>query len=309
MTTRRGIALFAALSTMAVVALLVGGMVATSTIAQRSSALTHVDAELSAAADFALASAIDSSLASLPLGIARTIDASSGRITSTVSATRLPRNVLWLVAESRAAGGIAARRRVNRIERWPAPGLPEAPIVARGNVKLGPLVRFDADTAIEADCQAPTNAARVLFSSAASLVSSDSVSMRADSIASDSATFLLHATQRAFLDSFSRVQQVRGDTTIAAGRIEGVLLIDGRLILTGSVTIRGLVIARGPIDATSARVDVAGALLSFAEPNVGHFAIQLGEAVIRHSPCLIAREWRRILPLRPVKGRSWAEIF
>jgi hypothetical protein len=133
--------------------------------------------------------------------------------------------------------------------------------------------------------------------------------MRADSIAADSGVFLLRQSQRMYLDSFSRVQHVRGDTTITAGRIEGVLLIDGRLLLAGTVTIRGLVIALGPIDADAARVDLEGALLSFAAPHVGHFAIQLREAVIRPSPCLIAREWRRILPLRPVTARSWAEIF
>jgi hypothetical protein len=309
MRSRRGIALFAALSTMAVIALLVGGMVATSTLAQRSAALTHVDAELGAAADYALASAIDSSLANLPLGISQTRTMASGRTASTVSATRLPRDVLWLVAESRMTGGPAGRRRVNLVLRWPVPRAPTSPIVSRGHVRLGAQVVFAADSGGDADCRVASSVPSVLLAPGASLTSIDVVATRTDSSAADSATYVATAAQHLYLDSASRVLHVRGDTTIAAGTIDGILLIDGRLTITGTVTIRGLVIARNAIDARAARLALDGALLSYEAPITGQFAIDIGEAVIRHSPCVISRAWRRILPLRPVRARSWAEIF
>jgi hypothetical protein len=305
MKARAGIALFAALATMAVVALLVGGMVATSTLAQRSSALTHADAELGAAADFAIASALDPSLADLPLGVSQTINVGGGRTTSIVSATRLPRDVVWLVAESRTTGALVARRRVNLVARWNIPRAPSAPIVSRGHVRLGPLVVFASDTSPGADCRVPAGRPRVMIAPGAAITSTDSVFAHTDSSASDSTTFYLGAP----LDTVSGITHVRGDTTIAGGRIDGILMVHGRVILTGSVTVTGLVIATGAIDTRGARLELEGALLSYETFRAGHFAVDLGEAVIRDSPCVVARAWRRILPLRAAKGRSWAEIF
>lgn len=305
MTSRRGIALFAALTTMAVVGLLVGGMVATSTLAQRSSTLTHVDAELGAAADFALATALDPALADLPLGVSQTIDVGAGRITSAVSATRLPRGVLWLVAESRTVGSIVARRRVNLVARWNVPRAPAAPIVSRGHVRLGSSVVFVADTAGDADCRVPDSGPQVLMGAGATITSIDSIVTRVDSSVADSAAFFRTSP----FDTLSGITHVHGDTTIAGGRIDGILMVDGRVIVTGSVTVVGLVIAAGAIDARSGRLQLEGGLLSHETFRAGHFAVDLGDAVIRHSPCVIARAWRRILPLRRVNARSWAEIF
>jgi hypothetical protein len=308
MTERRGIALFAALSTMAVIALLVSGMMATSTLARRSSTLTDIDAELSAATDFAIVAALDSVPGNLPFGVPRAVDVVQSRVTTTVSMTRLPHDVLWLVAESRATGGIAARRRVNFVARWRVPLIPGAAIVSRGSVRLGSQVVFAADTSADAGCRGGAGPS-VLLAPAATLTSVDSVLTRTDSAAADSATFLMNTAQRAVLDTTANVIHVRGDTTLYSGRVDGILLIDGRLTIAGNVTINGLVIARGAIDGRSGRLVLDGALLSYDPPATGRFAIELGEAVIRHSPCVIAREWRRILPLRPVNARSWAEIF
>jgi len=305
MTSRPGIALFAALTTMAVVGLLVGGMVATSTLAQRSSTLTHVDAELGAAADFAIATALDPSLADLPLGVAHTIDVDAGRITSTVSATRLPREVVWLVAESRTVGSLVARRRVNLIAHWNVPRAPAAPIVSRGNVRLGASVVFAVDTSGDADCRVTSVVPQISIGTGADVSAIDSVFARTDSSAGDSATFFLTAP----FDTLSGIIHVRGDTTITGGAVDGILIVDGRVIVTGSITVRGLVIARGSIDARSGRVDLDGALLSYEAPTSNHFAIDLGAALIRYSLCGISHGWRRILPLRPVKTRSWSEIF
>jgi len=305
MTSRPGIALFAALATMVVVGLLVGGMVATSTLVQRSAALTHVDAELGAAADFAIATALDPSLADLTLGVAHTIDVDVGRIVSTVSATRLPRDVVWLVAESRTVGALVGRRRVNLVAHWNVPRVPGAPIVSRGHVRLGGAVAFALDTAGDADCRLSQVVPQISIGTGASVSAIDSVFTRTDSSAGDSATFFLTAP----FDTLSGITHVRGDTTITGGQLDGILIVNGRVIVTGSITVRGLLIARGGIDARSGRIDLYGALLSYEAAAPGQFAVDLGEAVVRHSPCVISRAWRRALPLRPVKARSWSEIF
>ena len=133
----------------------------------------------------------------------------------------------------------------------------------------------------------------------------DSVFARTDSSAGDSVTFFLTAP----FDTLSGITHVRGDTTISGGAVDGIFIVDGRVTITGSITVRGLVIARGGIDARSGRVDLYGSLLSYEAPAAGHFAVDLGEALIRYSHCGISHVWRRILPLRPVKARSWSEIF
>jgi hypothetical protein len=224
MTTRRGMALFAALSTMAVIGLLVSGMIATSTLARRSSTLTDVDAELSAATDFAIAAALDSVPVNFAFGSSHAVDVTDTRFTTTVSMTRLPRDVLWLVAETRTLGGIVARRRVNFVARWRVPSMPPAAIVSRGNVRLGSQVAFVPDTLADAECRA-ANGVSVLLAPGATLTSVGGVATRVDSIAGDSATYLMSVLQRVMYDTMPGVLHVLGDTTLYAGRIDGILFI------------------------------------------------------------------------------------
>ena len=54
---------------------------------------------------------------------------------------------------------------------------------------------------------------------------------------------------------------------------------------------------------------VTGALMSFAAPTDGAAAIDLAGATIRYAGCTVARAFRVAFPPRPVRDRSWAELF
>ncbi|HVX40058.1 MAG TPA: hypothetical protein VHB25_10835, partial [Gemmatimonadaceae bacterium] len=78
--------------------------------------------------------------------------------------------------------------------------------------------------------------------------------------------------------------------------------------ITGAWTVHGLVVARGRVDAAAGSLSLSGALLSYA-PTVDSTAIDLGAGAITWSPCTVQRALRRVLGARPVRQRSWAELF
>jgi hypothetical protein len=308
---RDGVALFAALGLMAVVGLLIGGTLASVTLARRATTAAHTDARLTTVAEFAVASMLGeraSEVADVPFGRATVFDVASGidGVRATVAATRLPTDVVWLVAEVESP---FARRRVNVVARWrPIMRAPSAPIVARGNVRVASGVVVESDSSSDAECRALPSAPQVLVGPG-SVVVSDGLHSTIDSLAADSATFLATAAQRAALDTLRPILRVRGDTTLSGGSFEGILVVDGALIVSGTVSITGLLVASGSIDAREGRLLVRGAVLSFAPPEIGRFAVNVGAGVIRYSACEIARMWRRSLPLSSVRARSWAEII
>src|SRR5262249_17262282 len=104
--SRRGVALFAALALLGLLALLVGGSLAAFRLRGRSSEFSTTDAMLTAAADYALdsvaASARTLGIDTLPLGVSKTFSLRvPGRdgLAPVVVATRLVNNVAWLVAD------------------------------------------------------------------------------------------------------------------------------------------------------------------------------------------------------------------
>ena len=313
---RRGVALFAALAFMAIIGLLVSGIVTSTRLAGRASNSAHIDARLAAAADFALLTVAGEQrargLADLPLGRARVLDnvpTGDASIDASVSATRLPHDVLWLVGEARPRSTWAGKRRVNLIARWqPMGGLPGAAIVSRGNVRLGSGVTIHADTTGEADCRVEQSGAQIIVGEAAVIKSEDSLRMRPVPSADDSSTYFLAATQRAHLNNAQAIVRVGHDTTIS-GRFDGVLLIDAALTITGSFAGSGLIVARGAIDAHAATVSFDGALMSFAPPRDESFAVDIGAGTLRFSICQIAHAMRRAMPLRVVRARGWSEMF
>ena len=103
--------------------------------------------------------------------------------------------------------------------------------------------------------------------------------------------------------------RVHGDTTIAGGTFDGLMIVDGALTITGPFAATGLIVARGPIVTTGGGFALTGAMLSFAKPPSGEYALDLGGASIRFSPCVVARAIRRSVTLRPVRERSWSEFF
>jgi hypothetical protein len=283
---RRGIALIAALALMTVLGLLIVGAVGSVVAAQRSAELARVDATLDAAADYALGTVLADprgyGLADLALGRAQSysiplVDAGP----AAVSATRLPGGVLWLVAALASGGPDSGRRTMSLVARFPPIGLaPPAAIIARGEVVVAP-------------------------GSSASLGSGQRVAV--SNAAGDSASYLLTVAQLAALDSSApgAVVHVRGDTTIAGGAFEGVLIVDGSAAITGAFTLSGLLVARDSV-AVSSGLSVRGAMMAFGSSQA---AMRLAGGVIEYSPCQIARVLRRAVRPVPVRGRAWGELF
>jgi hypothetical protein len=312
---RAGIALLAALALLTLIALLIVGTVATTSLAQRSARLAQADAVLTSAADFALNSVMSDPatyrLADLPFGVPRTFfiaPPGSHGVSASVSATRLPSNVLWLVAQSTLAGLDQGQRRLNLVARFPSAGpLPSAAIMSRGGVSIGPDVTFLPDTSTEPGCNALPSVDVVLAPGAS--LTGGSARFATQQSANDSASYFLSARQLALLGGMPGVVHVRGDTAIAGGSFTGILIVDGALTITGPLTASGLLVAGGAVHATAGGFALTGALLSFAQPADGTPAIQLSGATIRYSACLLGHHFRFALAPRPVAGRSWAELF
>ena len=307
-------ALAAALGLIALLGILIAGALASSISARRATWLAQSDAMLSTSADYALASALatwqESLLPDLPLGAPSSYESTVAQnvpVHVTLVVTRLPDNLLWLVADARSGGVDLGRRRFGLIARFGVPGgLPPAGLVTRGNVNLSDAVRTSTDTTGDADCAAASDSPNVVVSPSSTWTTGEGVSVAVDARALDSATYYLASRQLAWADSAIAVRRVSGDTTIAGGSYQGILLVDGALRITGPFAVTGLVIARGPI-AASDSVHVTGAMLSFAtSPQTG---ISLSGGAVQYAPCIIARLLRRASPPRPVRERSWSEIF
>lgn len=311
MRRRRGVALFGALSLAMVVGLLVAGAVATTRVMQRTWRVERTDAELTMDADAALSATLATlhsrNLDDTPLGMATAVSVPLANAPggATVSVTRLPSGVLWMTGEVvRVEGGY---RRTNLVARFPSILRSHAAIMARGDVELASDVSITVDADVEADCEDPRGAV-VDVISGANVVFRDSSAVVSSGEASDSAAYLLTASQLAALQRTGRFDHVRGDTTIAGGAFDGILVVDGALTITGPFTATGLIVARGPIIGTGP-ITVTGSLRSFAQPGIGKLAIKFSGASIRYSRCAVERALRRALDAHPVTQRSWAEIF
>ncbi|MGH7615756.1 MAG: hypothetical protein ACREPM_00850 [Gemmatimonadaceae bacterium] len=314
--SRRGVALVAALMVLSLIALLLGAALAAFRLAARSAEFAKTDAVLTAAADYALNSVVASArqlrLDTLPLGIPDTVAtsvAAAGGVAPVVVATRLANGVVWLVADVAEAGIVEGHRRVNVVAWWRPPGpMPPSPIAARGSVRLAAGVTFATDSLGAADCRT-MSVTDVTTAPGATVVASPGVTSTMTAGAGDSTAYFLSTSQRALLAGSSGVVHVAGDTTIAGGAFTGILIVDGALTITGSFEITGVVASGGPIVALAGGLVVNGALMSFAAPNGGQPAIDLGPAAIRYSRCAVAAVFRGAIPLRPVAERSWAELF
>jgi hypothetical protein len=310
---RSGVALAAALGLLALLGILIAGAVASSTAARRAVWLAQSDAVLAASADYALGSVLaswqESLLFDLPLGVPRTVESTIAQTVPVhvgVTTTRLPDDVLWIVGDAWTGGLDQGRRRFGLVARFSVPGgPPPAGIVARGGVSIGAGVLTSIDTSGEADCAAGQGP-NVIVAPSSTWTTTDSVRVSVDARAADSATYYLTSRQVASLDSAIGVRRVAGDTTIAGGSYQGILLVDGALRIAKPVVIVGLVIARGPIEASDS-LRLTGAMLSFASSP--QTAISLSSGTIDYAPCIVARELRRASPPRPVRERSWSEIF
>lgn len=307
---RRGVALVAALLLVSFIALLITGSLSASTIADRAAALAQVDARLMNAADFVihapLASPNGFGLAKLPLGVATPLSVTSpdGDVDAHVSATRLPRGVIWLVADVAVPRVDEARRRVNLVASYATVmSLPTAPIVSHGDVRVGTDGTFTVDSTGDVDCRGMPQAFAMLAPGANATNVAQSIT---DARAADSATYGLLASQLSALHGPGVVHTL-GDTTIS-GTFSGLLIVEGNLTLSGSFTATGLVIARGRVDAGLHHFAIRGAVLSFATP-LSQPAMDLGDASIEFAPCVIQETVWNVSILSAVKYRSWQEMF
>ena len=305
----------AALTLLTLLGIVVAATVATSVSSQRGVRAGHGAATAMAAAEFAVATVLADptgySLSTLALGQAAHFTVrvpETSAIDAGVTVTRLPNGVLWLVADAAIAGRDSAERRVNIVAEFPRVGpLPVAGIEARGDVALAADVSIGADTSGDVDCAARGVASRISIAPGSSATVAPEITVDISGAAADSNAYLLTTWQRTLLSSGAVIiRRVSGDTTIAGGVFDGILLVDGAVTVTGPWIVSGMVVATGPIRA-SAGLRVTGALLSaYAGPGR---AIDLAGAAIRFAPCIVAAALRRVSSPRLVRERAWAELY
>lgn len=293
LSNRPGIALVSALALLALLGLLLAGAVASATIAQHALHASLADAPLLGAADYAAGAVLGNpqsfGLADLPLQRPQTFDIpvpSSPPLIASVTATRLPSGLYWLVAKSVSSESDTARRRIGVIARtiWVGPP-PSAPFVARGSTSLSPDVVVLADTTSGPDCAVSSAPAPIQTT--------------------DSASLFDGGGRWAALAAASGVRMTAGDTTVTTGTFDGILMVGGNLVIDGPFTMTGLIVARGTVR-SNIGFDLTGAVVS---QSGSASSIDLHGATVRYAPCLVGRLLRRASPLRAVRVWGWAELF
>jgi hypothetical protein len=292
-SNRYGIALVSAVALLALLGLLLVGAVASASMAHRALGASLSDGSLLGAADYAIGEALSDpsrfGLADLALQHSQTSAVpvpGAAQIRATLSATRLPSGLYWLVGRSESGDADVARRRVAVIARtaWVGPP-PSAPFVSRGSTQLSADVAVLPDTLSEPDC---------------------AVSGLPDPVqTADSITLFQAAGQWAALAAASGVLATTGDTTITGGSFDGILMVAGNLVIDGPFDMTGLIVARGTVRSTVG-FHLRGSLLSQAGFPA---SIDLHGATVRYAPCVVSRLLRRASPLRAVRVWGWSELF
>lgn len=292
-SSRSGIALISALSLLSLLGLLLVGAVASATLSQHALRASLNDAPLLGAADYAVGAILADppafGLADLPLQRPRPISVAlppNSSFTASVTATRLPSGLYWLVARSLSPDADSAQRRVGLIARtaWIGPP-PPSPFMARGPTTLSPDVVVLPDTVVDPDCSVPLVPPPVQTA--------------------DSTALFDAAGQWAALAAVPAVRTTAGDTTLSSGAFDGILMVSGNLLIEGPFEMTGLIVARGTVRSTVG-FHLTGAILSQAASPP---SIDLHGATVRYAPCLVTRLLRRASPLRAVRGWGWAELF
>ena len=316
---RDGIALLVALSLLALLGLLVAGSFAAIVLSSRTSRLAQVDARLDAAGEYALWAPVTDwdawDLAGLRVGATRSRLVSipaAPDVRATVSATRLPRGALWVVADARSTVGEEGHRRLSLLLRLPVSDpLPEAAITSRGDVRLGPGVRIGMDSAQARHCASPP-AAEVALAAGGTLAvvddaGSPAIASLVSSAAGDSAVYRLRGNGWSALAGGMGVSIAPGDLSISATTGSGVLLVRGRLSITGPFSYSGLIVALDGVQA-SGGVSISGALLSFRTPG-SPASVDLTESTLIYAPCTVRHALESIFAPRRAGERSWADLF
>jgi hypothetical protein len=305
-------ALFAALALLALIGTLVAGAFASAIMLGRSGQMAQTDAALSMAADYALTSVLGEAsslrLADIRFGETVVVPVAlpgQSALTARVSVTRLRSGVLWLVADV-SAGSNAGKRRVNLVARFAAPPLAaDAMIVSAGGVEIGSGVSFEPAFETERDCAVPSGADLALAPTARAFGGSG-VRIEVRAAAADSTDYLLDGRTWSTLAATPGVTYKSDNLTISGSPTARVLLVGGRLTIDGPLTFSGLIIARGGIEMRGTGSVIEGIVMSAARDSA---AVTFSGVRLRFAPCVALRAVDAAVPLRPVRERSWGELF
>ena len=330
MRRRSGVALIAALMLLSLLALMTAGGFAAAVAVRRAGSAARAQAAVMTDADGAIGSVVANwfplGLSQLALGQTATqVMAGSNATSDSVSITRLPSNVFWIVASASTDFPERARRRENLILRLPplrtAPG---AAFTSMGNVGVGAAVKLDRDTAVQAGVPCGNSGANVMLAPGASLFAEPGGSIASivssnQTAAGDTTTYeLLPQGWSSFVARRSTSYQPgarvtlttqpilygTGDLVVDGGSGQGLLLVQGNLTIDGPTQFRGLIVARGGITITAA-TDVTGAVMSVGSGSV----VSLQNVSIHYSACAVAAVVAAASAPRPAVGRSWVEMF
>jgi hypothetical protein len=116
-----------------------------------------------------------------------------------------------------------------------------------------------------------------------------------------------HGAATAGCSTYFPIIHVNGDLRLDGGYGQGILLVSGDLEVTGGAEFYGPVIVKGSLRTTGAGARFIGGVMAAnveLDPDADP-----GNAVIAYSSCALATALQASAPGRPVRERSWAEIF
>ena len=105
------------------------------------------------------------------------------------------------------------------------------------------------------------------------------------------------------------VIHVRGDAILAAGKGQGILLVDGNLRIEGSYQFFGLVLVQGVLEAMPGIDADARIWGTVRAARVAGNASASGVLQVIGSNCAVHRALRASMPPRPLRSRAWSQLF
>lgn len=98
-----------------------------------------------------------------------------------------------------------------------------------------------------------------------------------------------------------------GNVRLSGGRAQGILLVQGDLDLSGGVEFYGPVVVQGRVRSTGTGGHIYGGLMA-AQADLDPSTLT-GNSVAQFSSCAIARALQASADIRPLTGRSWAQLY
>jgi hypothetical protein len=326
---RAGIALVAVLSTLALLAVLTAGSLATTSALRSGARLGIAGTQTMTATEFALElpAAEWRSRAVADLAVGATTSWADG--TGAVAITRISPTLVWMVAEGR--GHPDALRRAGRVLRIPDLPFDSLGIVtAAGPVVVGNNVTIAPPTSLESLCGADLLGRIVLAQGQTVRDMEGSTVTSPPSVARANDTTVYKGIDRLmslYLGSIAEVSlpggasitlagpeqfvHAAGSIAVTGGAGAGILYVDGALEISGQTTFSGLIVATGGVTLSGGPTSITGLIVSGPGPDPVHPATTYlaGVATLRPALCAVRAALQSLIPPRPVGGRSWAELY